>query len=116
MAENSLLPPGYTQALTSYTVTHTVADMSPLVAQAIATRAEADVKVAEATHAVPARQETVRAGIAYGSVLTIAAISCLALDGALRGWVLIGCAVALGGAAGISQIIKALKQSKGATS
>lgn len=45
-----------------------VADMSPLAAEALGKKADADVKIAEATHAIPAKQETLKVGIVVGAV------------------------------------------------
>lgn len=92
-------------------------DMSLIAAEAHRHRADADVKIAEsqaraaeATHAIPAREETKReiTKVVFfgGSMIAIVCVAAFSLvDGALAG-VLTACAVAIGGVWAVKEFKK----------
>lgn len=88
--------------------------MSPAAVDAMKYRADADVKVADKTHAVPAHEQTKQVyamwigGIALGSAAL--AIGAIKLQGEHLAWVLIAVTGIFGLGAAAPKIIEAIKK------
>jgi hypothetical protein len=83
-----------------------VADMSQLAAEALGKKADADVKIAEATHAIPAKQETLKVGIVVGAVCGLTLLGVLMVPPThVYGVIVVGL-VALAGLRGVPEAIK----------
>ena len=84
--------------------------MSPIAAEALRTRADADVKVAEATHAKPARQETWRVLIVVGAVSALTILGVLAVQPTQVYGVIVTGLLAVAGLFGVPEAIKRLRK------
>jgi hypothetical protein len=109
MAEAKIAPLRPDQA-SYYQIIQTVADMSPIAADTLCKRAEADKAIADSTHAAPARQETARTGIVTGAILVLTIIGALICSPDKAATIFTTGLVVLGGAWGVPEAVKYLRK------
>jgi hypothetical protein len=105
MADQEIVPL-YRLDVALYEERRLVADMSPLAAEALGKKADADVKIAEATHAIPAKQETLKVGIVVGAVCGLTLLGVLMVPPTHVYEVIVVGLVALAGLWGVPEAIK----------
>lgn len=112
MADDKISRPFHTNVsiLRSSTTYEETFGLTEITAEAYRHRADADVRVAEAAHAVPARQETARTAMVAGAVFALTIIGALIAPPDKVTTIITTGLVVLGGAWGVVETAKRLRK------